>query len=84
VLVNEQEIIGFLRALTDEQVTTYLAEILITPRWRGQGLGQALIETCHRLYPSTRLDLLSTESADGIYEATGFRRFEGFRKSYRF
>ena len=83
VLVNGQEVVGFLRALTDEQVTTYVAEILISPRWRGQGLGQALIETCHRLYPSTRLDLLSTESSDSFYESTGFRHFQGFRKSYR-
>jgi GNAT superfamily N-acetyltransferase len=83
VLVNGQEVIGFLRALTDEQVTTYIAEVLITPRWRGQGLGRVLVETCHRLCASTRLDLLSTESSDGFYEAAGFRRFQGFRKSYR-
>lgn len=83
VLVNGQEVIGFLRALTDEQVTTYIAEILVSPRWRGQGLGHALIETCHHLYPAARLDLLSTGSSDSFYEATGFRRFQGFRKSYR-
>jgi len=35
------------------------------------------------LVPITGLDLLSTESADGFYEDTDFRRFEGFRKSYR-
>jgi len=82
VVVNGNEIIGFLRALTDGQVTTYIAEILISPRWRGQGLGQGLIEVCHRLYPSTRLDLLSTASADSFYEANDFRQFKGFRKSY--
>ena len=81
VLVNGPEVIGFLRALTDEQVTTYIAEVLVSPQWRGQGLGQALIETCQRLYPSTRLDLLSTESSDGFYEAVGFRHFRGFRRS---
>lgn len=83
VLVKGPEVIGFLRALSDEQVTTYIAEVLVSPRWRGQGLGQALIETCQRLCPSTRLDLLSTESSDGFYEAIGFRHFRGFRRSYR-
>jgi GNAT superfamily N-acetyltransferase len=83
VLVNGPEVIGFLRALTDGQVTTYIAEVLVSPQWRGQGLGQALIETCHRLCPSTRLDLLSTESSDGFYEAVGFRHFPGFRRSIR-
>jgi GNAT superfamily N-acetyltransferase len=83
VLVNGPEVIGFLRALTDGQVTTYIAEVLVSPQWRGQGLGQALIAACHRLCPSTRLDLLSTESSDGFYEAVGFRRFQGFRRSIR-
>ena len=82
VAVSGEEVIGFLRALTEGQVTMYIAEILISPKWRGQGLGQALIEICHRLYPSTRLDLLSTESSDGFYEAISFRHFKGFRKSY--
>jgi predicted N-acetyltransferase YhbS len=83
VLVHEHHVIGFLRALTDEQVTTYIAEVLVASKWRGQGLGRALIEVCHRLYPSTRLDLLSTASADGFYQANGFRPFNGFRKSYQ-
>jgi predicted N-acetyltransferase YhbS len=83
VLVNGPEVIGFLRALTDGQVTTYIAEVLVSPYWCGQGLGQALIETCQRLCPSTRIDLLSTESSDGFYEAVGFRHLQGFRKSIR-
>jgi len=83
VLVYEQEVVGFLRALTDEWVTTYIAEVLVSSKWRGQGLGQVLIEVCHQLYPSTRLDLLSTASADFFYEANGFRSFKGFRKSYQ-
>ncbi len=81
VLVHGEEVIGFLRALTDEQVTTYIAEMLVVPKWRGQGLGKALVEACHRLCPTTRLDLLSTATADGFYEANGFRPFKGYRKS---
>ena len=81
VLVDSREVIGFLRALSDGRVTTYVAEVLVAPRSRGQGLGRALVEACRRLVPGTRLDLLSTASADGFYEAMGFRRFAGFRKS---
>ena len=83
VLEYKQEVIGFLRALTDELVTTYIAEILIASEWRGQGFGQALIEVCHQLHSPARLDLLSTESADDFYEARGFRQFRGFRKSFQ-
>jgi predicted N-acetyltransferase YhbS len=76
------EVVGFVRALTDGEVTMYIAELLVAPAWRGRGLGRALLDACHRLFPHTRLDLLSTDSADRFYEASGFRRFQGFRKSY--
>jgi GNAT superfamily N-acetyltransferase len=82
VAIHGQTIIGFVRALTDGEVTMYIAELLVAPEWRGGGVGGALLETCHLLFPHTRLDLLSTESADQFYEASGFRRFQGFRKSY--
>jgi GNAT superfamily N-acetyltransferase len=83
VAVAGDELVGFVRALTDGEVTMYVAELLVVPGWRGHGLGRALLDACHLLYPHTRLDLLSTESADRFYEANGFRRFQGFRKSYR-
>jgi ADP-ribose pyrophosphatase YjhB (NUDIX family) len=76
-------VIGFLRALTDGAVTTYVAELLVAPQWRGMGIGRALVETCHNLCPSTRLDLLTTGSGDRFYEAAGFRHFGGYRKSCR-
>jgi predicted GNAT family N-acyltransferase len=82
VATDGQTVIGCLRALTDGAVTTYIAEVLVDAPWRGKGLGHILIGICHRRYPSTRIDLLSTESADGFYESLGFRRFRGFRKSY--
>ena len=79
---DKGEVIGFVRALTDGEVTTYIGELLVVPRYRQKGLGRALLDMCHHLYPNTRLDLLSTESADQFYEAMGCRRFQGFRKSY--
>jgi len=82
VAVADGALVGFVRALTDGEVTMYIAELLVVPGWRGRGLGLALLDACHLLHPHTRLDLLSTESADRFYEANGFRRFQGFRKSY--
>ncbi|ETX03519.1 MAG: hypothetical protein ETSY1_46955 (plasmid) [Candidatus Entotheonella factor] len=82
VALDQADLVGFFRALTDGSVTTYVAEILVAQAWRGQGLGQAFLDLCHRLYPETRLDLLSTEGAHGFYQTHGFRAFQGFRKSY--
>jgi GNAT superfamily N-acetyltransferase len=55
---------------------------MVDAPWRGKGLGHILIGICHRMFPPARIDLLSTEVADGFYESLGFRRFRGFRKSY--
>ncbi len=82
VAVEGTRVIGFVRALTDGAVTMYIAEILVEPPWRGKGIGRALIQACHDLYPSTRLDLLSTAAADKFYQAMDFRPFQGYRKSY--
>ncbi len=82
IATHGETVVGLLRGVTDGVVTTYIAELLVEPTWRGKGIAAALIETAHRLFPSTRLDLLCTECTDAFYEAEGFSRFEGYRKSY--
>ena len=74
-------VIGFLRALSDGAVTTYIAEVLIAPTYQRRGIATILLDACHDLCPATRLDLLSTEAADQFYAARGFRPFRGFRRS---
>ncbi len=83
VVTTPTEVIGFVRALTDGHVTLYIAELLVEHAWRGHGIGTALVEACHHLYPATHVDLLSTEGADTFYAAHGFRHYPGFRKSYQ-
>ncbi len=82
VASENAELVGFFRALTDGHVSTYIAEVLVVKAWQRRGLGQAFFELCHRLYPETRFDLLSTEGAQSFYQACGFRSFRGFRKSF--
>ncbi len=36
VAVHHDQVIGFLRAITDGAVTTYIAELLVVKAWRGQ------------------------------------------------
>ncbi len=83
VSTGGETVIGFVRALSDGAVTMYVAELLVDPAYRGKGLGRALLDACHHLHPTVRFDLLSTASSEPFYEANGFRRFQGFRKSYR-
>lgn len=82
VAVTETEVVAFVRALTDGEVTLFVPELLVAPAWQGKGLGSALIEVCHLQYPRVRIELLATESSASYYAAQGFRPFFGYRKSY--
>jgi GNAT superfamily N-acetyltransferase len=82
VAVDGDWIIGLVRALTDGEITTYVAEIIVDADYRGKGIGKVLLDACHNLYPHTRLDLLSSEGADEFYRREKFREIPGFRKSY--
>ena len=80
VVEENQKILGFARYLTDEVMTTFLAEIIIDKSYRGKGLGQQLIEEIHKKYPLTRIELIS--EVDGFYQTVGFKPVgTGFRKS---
>ena len=72
-------IIAFLRYLTDDVLTTFIAEILVDKAFRGQGLGWLLVEEIMNLHPKTRLELIS--EADDFYDHLGFRNVG---KGYRF
>lgn len=80
VATTEVGVIAFVRALTDGEVTLFVAEILIAPAWQGKGLGRGLLEMCHRLYPHVRIELFATESSASFYAVNGFRPFRGYRK----
>lgn len=82
VAVGDGSVIGFLRALSDGAVTTYVAELLVAPAWRGKGIASALLDAAHALAPGSRLDLLATGASRTFYEHLGYRSFSGFRASW--
>ncbi|MCU9614956.1 GNAT family N-acetyltransferase [Caldibacillus lycopersici] len=82
VIVNEaQEVIGYIRGLTDTRITLFICELLIDKNYRGLGLGKKLLHYVHNIYPSTRIELLASNTSRSFYEDIGFRSFYGFRKS---
>jgi ribosomal protein S18 acetylase RimI-like enzyme len=72
---------GYVRGFTDGHVTTYICELLINKRFRGQGIGSELIKFVHHLYPKTRFDLLASSTSRTFYEDNDYRAFYGFRKT---
>jgi hypothetical protein len=83
VAMEGEMIVGFVRGLTDGTITMYIADMAVDMRLRGRGIGRALLDVCHALYPTTRLDLLAADDARAFYKVCGFRVLhDGMRKSY--
>lgn len=78
VAEDNGQIIAFARYLTDGVLTTFLAELLVVPHFRRQGIGKLLIDTVKKQLPENRLELIS--EADDFYERVGFRKVgQGYR-----
>lgn len=67
--------VGFGRAITDRVVFAYLADIIIWPEHRGQGIGLRLVQALidHTELRTVSHWSLSTSDAHGVYEKLGFK-----------
>ena len=67
--------VGFARVVTDRATFAWLADVLIDPARRGQGIGVKLVETirAHPELQGLRRWMLATRDAHGLYEKFGFR-----------
>ena len=71
VLVNDDDkIIGFIRYITDEVETTFVAELIVNKSYRRKGFGTRLVQEVFKRYPACRLELVSEQ--DSFYEKIGF------------
>ena len=69
--------IGFARVVTDFTTFSWIADVIIDPQFRGQGLGKFLMR-CITEHPAiaTTKQSLRTKDAHGLYEQYGFTRTE--------
>ncbi|MCA0013207.1 GNAT family N-acetyltransferase [Mesorhizobium sp. B292B1B] len=67
--------VGFGRAITDRTVFAYLADIIVWPQYRGQGIGLRLVRALidHPELGTVSHWSLSTSDAHGVYEKLGFK-----------
>ena len=68
--------IAFARVITDKAVFAYLADVLVLPEFRAQGVGKALMRAIlgHQDLQGLAVFLLRTRDAHGLYEPFGFER----------
>jgi GNAT superfamily N-acetyltransferase len=69
--------IGLTRIVTDTITFAWICDVYVDPAYRGQGLGKWLME-CTMAHPAcnTRLRILATRDAHGLYERYGFETGE--------
>lgn len=74
-IYEEKKQVGFARVISDYATFAYLADVFILESYRGQGLGNWLIQSIleHPELQGLRKWLLATKDAHGLYRQYGFQ-----------
>lgn len=77
-------LVGFARLLTDYAVFAYLADVIVDPTRRGQGIGTTMVRKLvdHEAVATCRIGL-HTRDAHGVYRPLGFIDGQDMRKPAR-
>lgn len=73
-LDEDDAVVGFARAMSDEAFAVYIADILVAPDRQRQGIGRALVEAILDHYPLERFHhqvLVAERGAEGFYRRIG-------------
>ena len=73
------EVLGFAELLSDGELQSYMANLLVGASWRGRGVARMLVAEAFRRAGGQRIDLLSEDAAVGFYQAFDHREKPGFR-----
>jgi GNAT superfamily N-acetyltransferase len=71
---DDEELVGFLRLVTDRATFAWVCDVYVDPAARGLGVGKLLMAESDRLLTSygVRRAMLATADAHGLYAQHGF------------
>lgn len=77
-LQEAKQLVGFARVISDFATTYYLCDVVIASRYRGNGLGKALVAHIEQQpeYQGLR-GILITRDAHSLYEKFGYQTIDG-------
>jgi len=77
--LSEGNVVGAAQLLTDGRVVAYLGLLIVNPRFRGRGIGRALVGELFERSGLTRMDLLSEADSTAFYESLPHKVKPGYR-----
>lgn len=70
---DNDELIGFARAISDNEYYTGVYDVVIKPKYQGQGIGRKMVDTIVKEFQGTYIFLTYTEGNRDFYEKCGFK-----------
>ena len=81
VALEEERVVGFARAMSDEAFAVYIADILVLPELQRRGIGRRLLDAILDHYPMETFHhqvLIAERGADGFYRRVGMTPVGGY------
>jgi len=81
VAVQDDEVVGFVRTMSDGAFAVYIADILVLPEHQGQGIGRSLLASVLDHYPLETFHhqvLIAERDAEGFYRRMGMSAVSSF------
>ncbi len=71
---DRDDLVGFVRMLSDETTNAYVATVAVAPRWQDRGLGARLMGALMEGRESLKFVLEAAPGAERFYERLGYVR----------
>jgi len=79
VAVVEGDVVGAVEVISDGAINWILGALIVSPAYRGRGIGTALVAEAFRRTGAQRLDLLTENGGPRFYRSLSGREMSGFR-----